>query len=198
MIKWLITKLNTLAIKTGNDIMNIIPTSVAKTIESNEESKVNEDIISSEEIAIKKIVPLVKSGVFLYKKAGNSSSVTITDDFKPEKNGYVLRNFFFDPIHQNLLIKNNKLNQIEKRLNIRELSKIMMNQRSKDIIQKEKAKEHSILEKGKLIHFLLLIKEGNLDLISTNYVSYQLFSDAIEEILKNRKNLQFFSKLNKY
>ena len=192
------TKLNTLAIKTGNDIMNIIPTSVAKTIESNEESKVNEDIISSEEIAIKKIVPLVKSGVFLYKKAGNSSSVTITDDFKPEKNGYVLRNFFFDPIHQNLLIKNNKLNQIEKRLNIRELSKIMMNQRSKDIIQKEKAKEHSILEKGKLIHFLLLIKEGNLDLISTNYVSYQLFSDAIEEILKNRKNLQFFSKLNKY
>ena len=74
----------------------------------------------------------------------------------------------------------------------------MMNQRSKDIIQKEKAKEHSILEKGKLIHFLLLIKEGNLDLISTNYVSYQLFSDAIEEILKNRKNLQFFSKLNKY
>ena len=73
-----------------------------------------------------------------------------------------------------------------------------MNQRSKDIIQKEKAKEHSILEKGKLIHFLLLIKEGNLDLISTNYVSYQLFSDAIEEILKNRKNLQFFSNLNKY
>ena len=193
------TKLNTLAIKTGNDIMNIIPTSVAvKTIESNEESKVNEDITSSEDIAIKKIVPLVKGGVFLYKKAGNTSSVTITDDFKPEKNGYVLRNFFFDPIHQNLLIKNNKLNQIEKRINIRELSKIMMNQRSKDIVQREKTKEHSILEKGKLIHFLLLIKEGNLDLISTNFVSYQLFSDAIEEILKNKKNLQFFSKLNKY
>lgn len=193
------TKLNTLAIKTGNDIMNIIPTSVAvKTIELNEESKVNEDITSSEDISIKKIVPLVKGGVFLYKKAGNTSSVTITDDFKPEKNGYVLRNFFFDPIHQNLLIKNNKLNQIEKRINIRELSKIMMNQRSKDIVQREKTKEHSILEKGKLIHFLLLIKEGNLDLISTNFVSYQLFSDAIEEILKNKKNLQFFSKLNKY
>lgn len=193
------TKLNTLAIKTGNDIMNIIPTSVAvKTIELNEESKINEDITSSEDISIKKIVPLVKGGVFLYKKAGNTSSVTITDDFKPEKNGYVLRNFFFDPIHQNLLIKNNKLNQIEKRINIRELSKIMMNQRSKDIVQREKTKEHSILEKGKLIHFLLLIKEGNLDLISTNFVSYQLFSDAIEEILKNKKNLQFFSKLNKY
>lgn len=196
------TKLNTLAVKTGNDIRDIIPNSITiktKTIESNEESKVNEDIQSSDDIAIKKIVPLVKSGVFLYKKASNTSSVTITDNFKPEKNGYVLRNFFFDPVHQNLLIKNNKLNQIEKRINIRELNKIMMNQRSKDIIQKEKtAKEHSILEKGKLIHFLLLIKEGNLDLISTNYVSYQLFSDAIEEILKNRKNLQFFSKLNKY
>ena len=129
---------------------------------------------------------LISGGLLIYQAKKANNVLMINKYFHPEKNGYVLKNFIIDPESRILLMKNTKINQIEKKIKFDDINSIMLNDKTKKIITEEKIKEHSVLEKGNYIPFILLLKEGNLDLLSPNYLTYQIFSDFIQKIVKSR------------
>lgn len=129
---------------------------------------------------------LISDGLLIYQTKKPNNILLINKYFHPEKNGYVLKNFIIDPEKNILLIKNTKINQIEKKIKFDDLNSIMLNDKTKKIIAEEKVKDHSILEKGNFIPFLLLFKDGNLDLLSPNYLTYHIFSDFIQKIVQSK------------
>ena len=142
---------------------------------------------------LSKIKKLISPGVLLFKQNGKSRSFTLENKkkFPPEKCGYVLRNLILDPQKKCLSVFNNKLGRSEQNVNVNEISSIMISDnKTRQLIEKEKSKnEHSLQTKDNYIHFILILNEGNLDLIAQNYLSYQIFTDAIEALIKNKNIL---------
>ena len=128
---------------------------------------------------------LYEVGIILYKKSNfNSRSFDITKikTFPPEKCGYFQRIF---SIKNNLLqIKDIKSNIIESKINVNDLIKIMLNPKLKKKLESLKEKNDNLLYNEKYIQFNLILKEGNLDLISPNYKSYENFLILIQKFIK--------------
>ena len=128
---------------------------------------------------------LYEIGIILYKKSNfNSRSFDITKikTFPPEKCGYFQRIF---SIKNNLLqIKDIKSNIIESKINVNDLIKIMLNPKLKKKLELLKEKNDNLLYNEKYIQFNLILKEGNLDLISPNYKSYENFLILIQKYIK--------------
>ena len=90
-----------------------------------------------------------------------------------------------------LQIKDIKSNIIESKINVNDLIKIMLNPKLIMLNPKLKKKLESLKEKNdnllyneKYIQFNLILKEGNLDLISPNYKSYENFLILIQKYIK--------------
>jgi hypothetical protein len=83
-----------------------------------------------------------------------------------------------------LQIKDIKSNIIESTINVNDLIKIMLNPKLKKRLESLKEKNDNLLYNEKYIQFNLILKEGNLDLISPNYKSYENFLLLIKKYIK--------------
>ena len=128
---------------------------------------------------------LYEIGIILYKKSNfNCRSFDIKNikTFPPEKCGYFQRIF---SMKNNLLqIKDIKSNIIESKIKVNDLIKIMLNPKLKKKLESLKEKNDNLLYNEKYIQFNLILKEGNLDLISPNYKSYENFLLLIKKYIK--------------
>jgi len=141
--------------------------------------------INYENKILNNVNKLYEIGIILYKKSNfNCRSFDIKNikTFPPEKCGYFQRIF---SMKNNLLqIKDIKSNIIESKINVNDLRKIMLNPKLKKKLELLKEKNDNLLFDEKFIQFNLILKEGNLDLISPNYKSYEKFLLLIQKYIK--------------
>ncbi len=157
-----------------------------KIFKSNKKTKYGIDLdINYENKILNNVNKLYEVGIILYKKSNfNSRSFDIKNikTFPPEKCGYFQRIF---SIKNNLLqIKDIKSNIIESKIKVNDLIKIMLNPKLKKKLELLKEKNDNLLYNEKYIQFNLILKEGNLDLISPNYKSYENFLLLIKKYIK--------------
>lgn len=116
-------------------------------------------------------------------------------DCHPESCGYAGRLFKFNTYDEILEIKNSKSKHIELKISLKTLKGIMLGSSAKTLIkQKKNSVSKPNQEINKLINveyipFILLYQDGNMELIAPNYQTYKTLEGAVEEIVKNRKNL---------
>ena len=157
-----------------------------KIYKSNKKTKYGIDSdINYENKILNNVNKLYEVGIILYKKSNfNSRSFDIKNikTFPPEKCGYFQRIF---SVKNNLLqIKDIKSNIIESKIKVNDLIKIMLNPKLKKKLESLKEKNDNLLYNEKYIQFNLILKEGNLDLISPNYKSYENFLLLIKKYIK--------------
>lgn len=94
-----------------------------------------------------------------------------------------------------LEIKNTKTKHIEQKINLSHLKGILLSSSAKTLLKQKKNasikpnQEISKLIKSDYIPFTLLYTDGKLDLISPTYQVFKCIEAAVEEIIKNKKNL---------
>ena len=157
-----------------------------KIYKSNKKTKYGIDLdINYENKILNNVNKLYEVGIILYKKSNfNSRSFDIKNikTFPPEKCGYFQRIF---SVKNNLLqIKDIKSNIIESKIKVNDLIKIMLNPKLKKKLESLKENNDNLLYNEKYIQFNLILKEGNLDLISPNYKSYENFLLLIKKYIK--------------
>ncbi len=142
------------------------------------------------------------TGLNIYKKFNNNSlSGKIFDPLQgnqnpPESCGFTMRLFKICPSLSILEIKNTKSKHIEQKINLNQLKGIMLSSVSKNLIKQRKSVavkpngEVNQLFCSDYIPFNLLHSDGTLDLIAPNFSIYKALEGAVEEIIKNQKNLK--------
>ncbi len=93
-------------------------------------------------------------------------------------------------------IKNLKSKHVEQKLNLSNLKGILLGAAAKSLIKLRKSKSSKAnLDVNKLvrpdyIQFILLFKDGKMELIAPSYQVFKNFEAALEEIIKLGKNLK--------
>lgn len=93
-------------------------------------------------------------------------------------------------------IKNTKNKHQENSISLNNLKGILLGSQAKSLLKQKKTKNsHPNVEVNKLftseyIQFILLFKDGKMDLIAPSYQIFKNFEAAIEEIVKLGKNLK--------
>ncbi len=145
----------------------------------------------------KKILPLIENHVYLYILVNKNKKVVFDvenpEQTPPEKCGYLRRGFWIDPKKGILISKNEKINQIEKRLPLTDIKKLAIEPKVKNFVKaiREETNEDdlTLVEDGDLIPFNLNVGFENLDLIAPNLLSYIYFSDAMNFIIQKKNNI---------
>jgi hypothetical protein len=137
----------------------------------------------------------------LYKKFNNNSlGGKVFDPLKasenpPESCGYAIRIFKINIAEEVLEIKNPKNKHLESKIFLSQLKGMLLNAISKNIIKIKKTEtikpnqEIKKLIDSEQIPLVLLYENGKADLIAPSYQTFIILEAALEEILKNKKNL---------
>lgn len=118
----------------------------------------------------------------------------------PESCGYNYRNFKVNPIEELIEIKNLKTKIIEQKLSINNIKSILLSSSAKLVIKNKKnltKKPNSEIEKlvqNEYVVFTVLHTEGTLDLIAPNFAVFSTFQIAMEELIKQKKNIYSYLK----
>lgn len=124
------------------------------------------------------------------KAFSNNSSET------PESCGFAIRTFRINIPDTSLEIKNPKNRQLEQKINLSDIKGILLDPSTKQIIKQKKlniTKPNQEIDKLILpdyIQISLLIVDGKLEIIAPTFQIFNCFQAAIEEIVKNKKNLK--------
>jgi len=141
-------------------------------------------------------------GVTLYKKFGKDSmsgkifKPSQAEFTPPESCGYATRNIRINLVEEVLEIKNPKSKHVENKISLVNLKGLLLGGESKSIVKAIKMKnakpngEINKLVRNDFIQFNLLVKDGNYDFISPNYLTFKAIEGALNEIINNRRNLK--------
>ena len=122
-------------------------------------------------------------------------------EFPPESCGYALRLFKINSQEETLEVKNIKNKHCEMKINLQSIKGILLSNMAKNIIKNRKNTsmkpniDLNMLINTDYIPFSLTLDEGSLDLISPSYNLFISIESAIEEIIKNKRNLYGILKL---
>jgi hypothetical protein len=137
----------------------------------------------------------------LYKRFNNKSmntkpfTTTNNPNENPENYGFVLRQFKINCEEELLEIKNIKNRHIEQKLPLSKIKGILIDSNTKSFIKQKKNstyipnQEVTKLLTPDYIRLDLLIEDGKIDIIAPSYLAYNTLNNALDEIIKNKKNL---------
>jgi len=144
-------------------------------------------------------LPLV-CGVNLFKRFSTTNSKIFdpksAKDNPPENCGYALRIFKINLKEETLEIKKEKLKNIDMKINLTDIVKTLVNSQSKKIVNKLRNitfKPNNVANKilnQDYIPFSLIVENNSIDLSAQNYQIYSCFTNAIEEIIKYKKQIK--------
>ncbi len=142
------------------------------------------------------------NGVTFYKKFNNNTlGGKIFDPLNskenpPEACGFALRNFKINPVEEIIEVRNPKNRHIELKINLSLLKGVIISNTTKNLIKNKKSTStrpnqevNKLMANTDYIPFILTHTDGKIDLISQNYQGFYIFESALEQILKNKKNL---------
>jgi hypothetical protein len=122
-------------------------------------------------------------------------------EFPPESCGFAVRLFKLNKEEETIEIRNPKNKHLEQKINLRDVKSLLLTNYSKNLTKNRKNMSmkpnmdlNKILNKDYLT-FTLILSEGSLDLISSNYNIFVTFESAIEAIINNKKNISEIVKL---
>jgi hypothetical protein len=114
----------------------------------------------------------------------------------PQNCGYAARLFKINTNEEQLEIINLKNKRVETKINLNDVKGILLPNSSKAIIKNKKIINlkpnqdvTKLIHNNEYIPLNLLIANGNLELIASNYQIFKIFEEAIDEITKKKKNL---------
>jgi hypothetical protein len=138
----------------------------------------------------------------MYKKFNNNSMSGKIFDCNnarvnpPEACGFALRQIRLNCDEMVLEIKNCKNKHIENKIALTKLKGILLGSQAKSLLKQKKTKNSKAnLEVDKLvssdyIQFILLFKDGKMDIIAPSYQIFKNFEAALEEVIKLGGNLK--------
>jgi len=113
----------------------------------------------------------------------------------PENCGYAIRNLKINCNDVLIEVINPKNKKVETKINLNDVKGILLPNQSKSIIKQKKIvnikpnQEVTRLIINEYIPLNLLVTDGTIELIAANYQVFKIFEEAVEEIVKKKKNL---------
>jgi hypothetical protein len=143
-------------------------------------------------------------GINIYKRLNNLTrgfDPEKAKEFPPESCGFAVRLFKLNKDEEAIEIRNPKNKHLEQKIHVKDVKSILLTNYSKNLIKNRKNMSmkpnidiNKILNKDYLT-FSLVLTEGSLDLISSNYNIFVTFESAIDAIITSRKNINEIIKL---
>jgi hypothetical protein len=139
----------------------------------------------------------------IYKRFNNAKVFEPQNAKKnpPENCGYALRLFKLNNEDETLELKNPKNKHIEMRIPLISIIGLLISQTALNVVKGKRIStmkpniDLNALIKPGYIPFSITLEDGSIDVISPSYHIYVTFEAAIDEILKNKRNISNILKL---